>query len=573
MPKLKRKKAYAEETVTNFPGLSDGAAAGHAGAALIRNFCFRPDGALEKRSGFTKLKEFSDPIGDFWESAKGNFAGKFFVAGNAVYFEDATGTQRSFGTIQSSTGPFKFFSYRDFLYLADSTDIYVCNLQRECFLPVCGYAPLFGVDWNPAIGAGSIHEPLNLLYPRIRISYACPAGTTVIRFPFPALSVDGVRSNGQSLSYRFTTGDRSLTLNSSVSDCTVEVAITLNPSYSPLHASIASCNIAYAFQKKDRECLYLAGGYEGCRAFSAANVSDQMLTSCRDFYPDADPLYFKSTGSLLLGDQNHPITAFARHNGRVIAFGTLGAWSLCHADEGDTVESYFLDSCPGCVAREGAISVGEELLVVTPAGLVSLKADSIDKDHFSLTPLCQELPKTLASFDLSRAILFFDAAKGRLLFRDRGDDYEGLVYVYDRAKKTWTVWDGISASSFFGSGGSVLFCRETCLFAFDDSAFLDDGRPYQATYQSGMISFGSPEEYKRALRVFCEVLAPGEELCLEAVTETGGAGDIWECEEDLFPTHRECRVPTARFRNFFYQISFTGSGPAVLCRVGYCCNL
>lgn len=573
MPKLKRKKAYAEATVTSFGGLRDDADSSSLGAVSIRNFCFRSDRTLEKRNGYVKEKEFGAPIRALWQSAKGNFAGRFYLAGSDIFYEDTGGGTYPYGQVQTSTGEANFFVYRGHLYLVDSSCIYCCNHAQNRFLPACGYAPLLGEHWNPATGTGSVHENPNLLSTRIRVSYDCPAGTRQIRLPYPAESIDAVTSNGVALAYSFTTGNRLLTLTNASAECTVEVAMTLGASYAPLRWSLLTCTLPFGFQKIDREYLYLTGGIEGYRVFSAATVSNQMLTLCQRAYPDADPLYFKSTGMLVLGDQDHPLRAFARHNGRVIAFGTSGAWSLTRADEGDTVEAYFLDCCPGCVAREGALSIGEELLVLTPQGLCSLRADSADKDHFSVTPLALELAKTFAGFDATRAILHYDSSKNRVLLRDTGETAEGLVYLYDRTQRLWTAWNHIPAARFFEIEQAIFFCRENKLFRFDDALYLDDGEAFTASYQSGAISFDTPEEYKRSLRFYCEVSADGEQLRLKVKTESSSAEDTRTCQNSDFPEHCECRVPAARFRNFCYRISFLGQGQAILHRVGFCATL
>ena len=575
MPKIKRKKAIESLIVREFDGLRDDAGGRGVGASYIRNVRFTPDGALEKRPGYRLIKEFGQNIRTFWHSTVRSLPGDFVLLGSEIFYCPASGNPISFGNVGNAQGAAKFFFYRDHLYLAASCSLYICDLQGRSFSAVCGYAPIYGEDWNPATGTGEVKEPLNLISERIRVRYLCPMGTTLIRLPFPRASIQSVTANGEALAYS-SGNSLTVTLASATQNLLrVEVAYTMESVWAPLRGSICSCTIPFSFRKGNKETLYLTGGQSGFKAYCSAHVSDESFSECAACFPDSDPLYFKASGVLLLGDQSHPLTAFVRQNNRVIAFGTSGAWSITHGAEGDTVESYPLESCPGCVSREGALSVGDELLVVTASGLCSLKAYSNDKDRFAVELLTGTIRKILGDFKWSSALLLYHSIQNLILLRDTSETGEGLVYLYDRSLKNWTCWNRVKAADILSlPDGTLLFWQEKKVFVFDEALHSDLGRTFDWIYESGAISFDSPEEWKRSLRIFCEVSGDeNEELDLTISSERTTSGGCWYCEESAFPSHFECRLPTGRFRNVSYRLNAIGSGQIKIHRLGCYCKL
>lgn len=575
MPKIKRKKAYESLIVKAFGGLRDDAESAQEGALVIRNFQFSPAKTLEKRPGYRKTRQFTQNIRSFWHSTLAGYPGDFVLLGANIFYCPEIGNPVSFGSVADAQGAAKFFVYRDFLYLATSCSLYVANLERERFSEACGYAPVFGENWNPTTGTGEVKEPLNLFSRRIRVHYLCPTGTVGIRLPFPGESVESVTENGVALPYQFTEGTRTVNVSYTQSPTEIEIAYTMESEWSPLRDAIGSCTIPFSFRKDDREYLYLTGGEAGFRAYSAAKVTGEQLAACKSRFPDSDPLYFKASGVLFLGDTAHPLTAFARQNNRVIAFGTSGAWSIFRGDESDTVEAYPLESCPGCISREGAFSVGDELILLTSSGLCALRANSADKDRFAVELLSGQITNALGNFDWANALILYDPIKNRVLLRDPGENRDGLLYVYDRTLKRWTAWDGIRGSAFLASPeGNIVFWREKCVYAFDDTIHTDLGAAFDCVYESGALSFDSPEERKRSLRAFCEVVPDGgERFGLEIISEHGGLDRTWLCQAEDFPSHFECRLPSGRFRNIRYRLTAYGSGQIKIHRLGCCCNL
>ena len=575
MPKIKRKKAVESLIVREFDGLRDDAGSVGSGASYIRNIRFTPERALEKRPGYRLTKEFGQNIRTFWHSTVRSLPGDFVLLGSEIFYCPEDDDPVSFGSVDNAQGAAKFFFYRDHLYLAATCSLYVCDLEERSFSAVCGYAPIFGEDWDPATGTGEVKEPLNLISERIRVRYLCPMGTTTIRLPIPRARIESVTSNGVALSY-YSSNSLTVTLvNAAPSLTRVEVAYTMESGWTPLYNSVCSCTIPFTFRKDGKETLYLTGGRVGFKAYCSAFVSDESFSECKSVFSDTDPLYFKASGVLLLGDQTHPLTAFARQNNRVIVFGTSGAWSITRGAEGDTVEAYPLESCPGCVSREGALSVGDELLVVTASGLCALKSYSSDKDRFAVEPLTGNIRKILGDFDWSSALLLYHSIQNLVLLRDASETSEGVVYLYDRSLKIWTCWDMIKATGFLSlPDGNLLFWREKKVFVFDETLHSDLGRTFDCIYESGAISFDSPEEWKRSLRIFCEVSGDDdEEVYLEIHSERGISAGSLICEEGPFPLHFECRLPTGRFRNVSYQLSVVGSGQIKIHRLGCYCNL
>ncbi len=547
MSKIKPKRAFAKEVFTRFGGISPG------GADDMRNFRILSDGSLEKRCGWELLHTLPGKVRGMKQCVLDGRNFLFAVCGSGIYSIE-NGACSLLSSLQTSAGRVRFFLYRDHLYLCDGDAMYVYRSSSRSFQVAQGYAPFYGYNWHPTNG-GEVSEPLNLFTNRMRIHYLNSTGTRTFYLPYFASSVERVKVNG-SIDADFSFSGPSDTVTISRDGSSVEIAFTiiLNSDHTRRlrHALLGFCG-----RVEEQERLMLTAPEDGGQyIYCSAGISNAVLNGSRAFYPDSDPLYFKSEGVLTVGDAEHPVTSFFAERDRVLAFWARGASVIHPAPEGDTVECYPLPLEMGCTASDLNLSHNGEPIIINEGGIFRLRQVSGEPDHFIPMLLSEGMEFARSASFQTHAVCTADLSHGELWFRDP-DDTEGLVWVLDLDKSQWYCFDGLFASFFFSSDGRLGFAADNQLCIFDDALTTDGGDPFEAIYQSGFLCFSSPESVKRSLRV--TLCGFGAEAMLELESERKSRRYSILAPDTSYPVCMDHRARFGRFRHLRFCLRDSGT--------------
>ncbi len=557
MSKIKPKRAFAKEVFTSFDGIRAG------GADDMRNFRILADGSIEKRCGWETLHTLPDTVRGVWQGSLNGRSRCFAVCGSSIYSLDGA-LPTKLNSIATDEGRVRFLLYREHLYLLDGNRLYLYRNDSIGFAVAEGYVPLFGYNWEPS-GKGDVHEPLNLLSNRLRMHYFNSSGSSTIRLPFYAESIESLRVDGvEDTAYRFTALGDSVTLSRIGSD--IDIAFTVYGS-SDHWEKLHNAAIGFCGRTETEEYMLLASD---SHIYSSTPVSTAMLNGSLSRYSTTDPLYFKLTDVHPVGDNEHPVTAFHPERDRVLAFTTNGAASVCLSLDGGVSDCYTLPLSMGCTAPDASLSIDGDPVIINECGIFRLHAASDDPDRFYPTPLCEPMDFWKKQSFLSGAVCKNDRTNGELWFRDPSDE-NGLVWVYHILQKQWYCFDGISASSFFILDGKQGFASANRVCCFDESLTADDGNAIEAVYKSGFLGFSSPESVKRSLRV--TLCGFGAEATLELESERRAQSYLLLTSPDTVPVCLDKRARFGRFRHLRFCLRDRGKERSRWSRLSLYSNL
>lgn len=559
MSKIKPARAFAKEIFSSFDGLSA------SGASEMRNFRILPDGSLEKRCGWETLYALPDRVRGVWQGTLGGDLLTCAVCGQRVCSIASDGSLADLGRLSTSAGRVYFLLYRNRLYLADGTHIYVLSGTGSMVSVAEGYAPQFGINWHPT-GLGDVYEPLNLFSNRLRIHYLNTNQANVITLPFFPRSVDRVRVDGVT-DTAFTVSGDCVTLSKIGKD--VEIAMTIELE-SDHQSRLQEAIRVYADRLEGREFMMLSSKRDPQYLYCSANVDDVMLNGSKAFYPNSDPLYFKSDQILIVGSGDTPISRFCIDRDRVLAFYGTGAVSISLSQESDAVESYPLLRGVGAVSLENDLYLNGDPVVANESGVFRLESTASEPDRFRAVALGEKMPFCRDTHFLSNMICCEDLTHGELWFRDATDIY-GTVWVYNTALSQWYCYSGVFADFFLHVNGKLGFVLDDRICVFGEELSTDDGAVFEAVYTSGYICFSSPESVKRSIRV--SLCGWGCEATLDLQSEKQTQRFVLAAEKSDAPLVLDKRTRFGRFKHIRFCLRDTGEHRSRWSRLALYSNL
>ena len=570
MSKIKLEKAYAKHRVSSFGGIREGISKNKVGASDIRNLRIGSNGSLEKRNGWKLQKQLSSPIRGFWEGTLNGESYTFVVCANRVYRLKSTEITALNGTLGSSSGNVKFQRYRDRLYLLDKTVLRCFSPTNQSFLPARGYVPLYGHNWHPT-QMGDVNEPLNLLNQNLRIHYLNTTGTKTFSLPFFASTVDSVRVNNKvTTAYTFSEGSDTLTLSSASAGDVVEIAMTISGS-GTLIQQLHGATEAYLFRDGTQEQLFLYGSPQGYRVFGTSEVADLSLTYCSLSYADCDPLYFKQSKMLLIGDADHKVTAITANFDRLLAFTTTETHSI--TVDGDKLYSYPVLLDLGCSIRGAAVQIGNDSIVFNTRGLCRLHSTASDPDNLSVKNLSEDLGASWGKEFPTAVLLLWDNNRQELWVRNPAEASEGIVWIWNAEYDLWYRFDNVYATMLFLREGNPAFVVRNLLCKIDDTVYTDGEESFDAYYQSNYTSQDSAHAVKRALCATVCANTGGATLTLDVETEHRSHSVTFQGKNTSAPEVFTLRLAPGRFRFLRYRITCTGENASKIHEANFFTNL
>lgn len=569
MSKIKPERAYAAEHFEAFRGLGEDHLRSKRYASSISNFRITPNGTLKKRGGYVKQESFPEPIRAYWKGYLGTKIYQFAACESKVFsIDEDTGDPIPMGNLPYPDSKVDFFELDGELFLLDGKELRIFSIATQSFESIEPYVPLYGKNWDPAIG-GMAYEQFNLLTNRIRVQYENASNATTFKLPFSARRVDSVRVNGAAVQgYTWQTHSNLLTLPASSTGYYVEVA--MEAVMTDLGADIRTAKSAEILPNQSHSTLLFYNTQNSTRIYPSAPVSTHNLYSCRVFYPNAKPIYFTEDDQINVGNPEHPLMELCRFRDRLLAYSELGTWMLTPNEDGRITSEPLLFNL-ACTAPKAAIVVGETPLLINKNGIFLLSFSD-----FSSPPETEKISDAISELIgphfWKNACAWNNRYFEEIWFRDTSD-YSSPLLVYNYRQKEWYRFENIFATDFLDTVEGSLFLVANTVYRIDDTLPTDNEDEIIAYYQSGYFSFGHPEARKRSLRMVVSAALAGDDNYIILETENGQQTFQLTGSSSTVPDCFDLRVLLGRFRFLRFRLLMGGEETGKLHSLSFYANL
>lgn len=505
------------ESFDGFGGLDTTSPIGNGRLAVLKNFRILSDGSAMKRGGFRHVCTLEDELRG--ETAYSDGGEEIILAAlgeNLARISVFDGSVTTSKVFSSGEGAVKFFDFCGELYMLDGDALYryLGGCDAERCLP---YIPLYGKRWSVGDTAGMINQPLNMLTPKIKISYyAENLYISLASVGKKIKTIDAVWRDGELISPNeyeiYSSGDK-IVFDSLYLDGELEVYLTLdgeeyrNPDFE-------SCDRLSVFDAFDASRVFAYGGEDGGRVYISLPVDRQELDKAKAIYGGVAPLYFPNTQpSRFCGTER--ISDIRRIYDRVLVFSEHRAWMTdsLRSDEGRVEMSPTFEvasETAGC-SSEGASEIinGDNPITVSHGGIIKWSIDGEFREEMRLTSISKKADAIFDSDFMKNAAVCYNRGEDELWFGHIGSE-NGLVVVYNCSNGAWYTFEGIPAERFLKIGEKIAFKYENGFYIFDGEEGYDcfeyGERAIEAVIESAGFDFSSPAEKKhigRAL-VLCD---------------------------------------------------------------------
>lgn len=495
----------------------------------IRNLRLLSDGTLESREGYEPLTVLGSIPRALWAGNVDGEAKMFALVGSALLSVDPDlGTTAQLGTVGTSAGEAEIFWHGGTLFLLDGEKLY--SLRGQTLSSVCGYAPLLGDGWDPAL-RGPVCEPVNFLSDRVRVRFLLSAGTNRFALGFRAASLDAAALNGSfadaaALTPALGTTSDFITCSPAAEDGEITFWLTLATTELPDSGPL-SCTHAVSFGDASDCRLCCWGGTDTSEIFISRIISPGQNELCTAVWSGTEPLYLPVTSRIRVGEGRYPVTALCRHFDRMMLFTSGDAWSLDwdgrEADPAVPLPRILpLSSSVGCTDGGAAALCGNDPVTVFEGSVYRWHSPTGVRNECSAAALSEPLCDLFrhAAEDCTAA---FAVPERNEIWFSAPLNNTGRVFIYHYGLDAWYTYDGIYADRFFKLGGEIGFVRREGIYMFrrDLSTDTEEDQELEIPIfvSSPYLDFGDPTARKRG--VFAEVCAsPGAVLTL-ALEEDG----------------------------------------------------
>ncbi len=540
---------------------ADGRRAGKLFSA--ENLDVRPDGSLVSRRGYRQIRELD---GEF----RGHFTrgdNLYAVIGNRFEVTDtASGEISTLGTLTTEHGNAEIFCFGGEMYVHDGKTLH--RHDGKELSAVEGYAPYYGMNWNPAYG-GAVNEHINYLSDRIMISYTVNQATNSFYLGIEAASIDRVEVGIEVQdSDKFTLTHNSdgvaiIRSSETIDQGEVFFWLTLVPEASEKH-QLSKPLRAFVFGNNggERLCFYAPG--ESCSLYCSKPVQFYMRVYSSRTDENELPLYFAKTTEICVGSGASPISGMAEHYGRALLFTESNAW--CVDFEGEEKNSeylrpkiFMLNSAIGSEILSGAAYCENDPLTYSSGALWRWNSRSGVLDECSATLVSDRVADLLPNDSENLALLSIPGRQS--IYIADTDDGEGRMLVYNTRLKDWTLYRGIFAEKLLSYGGSPAFVCGNALCVFSDGLEKDsefDGDfTVKTEFATHFLDFGTPERIKRSvdLILYCKLGKKGAEVKLE-----NERGEVRAIHLDGMDSCITEKIPLPRFKKL--RVKLEADAPA-----------
>jgi hypothetical protein len=366
------------------------------------------------------------------------------------------------------------------------------------------------VKWDPDYG-GEIHEPINYLSDRIRVSYSVNQITNTFYLGIEAASVDRAQFGLEvedPENFTITHDDNGASIiksGSYIGSGEVYFWLTLSPEASKKH-TLARPLRSFVFGNNggERLCFYSPG--ESGVLYCSKPVQPDMQEYSSKTAASELPLYFAKTTEVCVGSGAYPITGMAEHYGRALLFTESNAW--CVDFEGEEKSSdylkpkiFMLNSAIGSEILSGAAYCENDPITYSSGALWRWHSRSGVLDECSATLVSDTVADLLSAEAESLSMISIPGRQSIYIAdTEQGD---GKMLVYNTRLKSWTAYKGIFAEKLLCYGNRPAFISGNALCVFTDGfGFDEEGDEIFAiktAFTTHFLDFGTPERNKRSV--------------------------------------------------------------------------
>lgn len=530
----------------------------------IVNFTVSSDGTLKKRPCFSFKATFaSQPRAIYPLDGQG----ALMLAGNNFGILDTESFSFSIKRFIQSSDDASFFCYDGEIYLLSGNGIYV--YRGGTMEPVNGYAPLYGMEWDP-VNCGEIYEDQNLLSDRIRISYRITSGSPTRFFSkLPIKSVDAVYVNNKPIATsRFVIADGALSIENGITlDEGDEITFYLTTENTPTGKSaLTSCV---------RAAIYGSNGDRGATASSVAfyrgdsegsiictrRISRDSYDSSSKAYPNAPALYVTFDDILTVGNGGAMVTATCRRDNRLLVFTDHSAFALTESESSSYL--FLLSDSNGCTSVDCALAMMDTPVTVSSDGILLWSPSAYDSVCYSAKCISDPIIGLPSKEFFRNSIAFPHSKKSELWFSDP-NSVEKRVFIYNTKLKCWYSYSGINADKFFDLKGVLGFFSGYDIFLFGSEKTYDEYSDATilttASFSLDSVNFGEISKKKRLCRLKMQTVSGG--TVSARITDASGNAtslylvDTGEESVGLIDTRTS---PVARSRYYSVKVSCYGN--------------
>ncbi len=459
-------------------------------AARLDNFRTDAGGSLIKRCGSTLMARLDTPIRGAKAVPSDGGDLLYLVAGDRLYQTCIGGDVTELGVLEGAVfadddEPCELFLFGGELYILAGGEYFV--LRDGVLGPVEGYAPCIIRNATPTLSSYTLFEPRNLLSDRVRIRCCPNSSTRTFKLWGKVKSIEKVifPPKGEvTFTPTITDGEGSITLGfvpAALPDDGLEIHYTL--AASDTRKRVTSNRHAAVYGGDTDSRVFLYGGSEKAAIFPSEPAGgDTMPSISAEYFPEGTPI--------TVSDGNCSVTGAVRQFDRLAIFTESEAF-YTYPRERDTETGLLnftfpilpLNSDVGATLSGGARLVENEPFALNDSGLYRFKSTSVRDERLAVRVEAPDFVGLTSDF-IAGCRLYSDKRQGELwCYRP---DRDGIV-IYDGRAERWYRFTGLSPSLVFAWDGIPAYTVGSSLYRFDAGRQDDDGKAYEAIWESGPL--------------------------------------------------------------------------------------
>ena len=466
-------------------------------AARLRNWQVTPQYHLKVRPGYETVQTFQGKVQGLWTGYVAGRRCALCAADGGIWLLDTP--MRRIGDIADA--PTTMFGFGGKVYFLNGQEYLVWD--GEGFVDtVEGYVPLVVTAMTPA-GDGVTVENVNRLTGRRRCRFSADGAATVYHLPEQnLLAVERVMLHAAEVggwTADPTAGTVTFETAPEAGNCNVEVFYT---AANTLRPQVEAMRFSEQFNGAADTRVFLYG--DGSAKAIYCGVTEDGTASA-EYFPD---LY-----EVLVGSINTPLTGMIKYYDRLISYKADGGafstrYELTTLADGTAVPGFLTVS----INREvGNDAMGQVRLVQNVPRTLSggnlydwVMASYATRDERNAKCISDRVQVSLRQADPEQVFCFDDDQKGEYyLFLA---DAEGTALVHNYRIDVWYRYTGLPVCCAGRMGSCLYFgMADGRVVRFDPELPNDDGRPIDAEFVSGNLSFDREDRRKYSSEIWVSV--------------------------------------------------------------------
>ena len=437
--------------------------------------------------------------------------------GSFYVFHSQTG---ALGLTAAENAYVKIFPFGSRVYIMSAGN--TVFFENGTFQKAEAYIPLVIAGADPATGAGTTIENINLLSGYRRMDFSADGTAKEYLLPAEAISVsrvviDNVEQVVADIG-SFDSAGHKFTFNTAPVKGVGNVEITYGTDAAAAEKSrmaIVKMQLVEAYNGSTDTRIFVAGDGTNICYYSGVTQDGQ-----------ASPLYFPAMNEIAVDMTSAAVTGLMRHYSKLMVFTRGGgAYTISYEpvtnEDGSTVAGFYLRAANrefGNDVMGQVATVNNFARTITKDGIYSWNITaSYYQDERYAKRVSDKVEKSLAAADISKVVVCDDNfSHTYYVFLN---DAEGTVLVnrYNLSKEgVWCIYKGElfrGVRKAMVSHGVMVFNNDTEVFRLDSGLAYDvpgelggQATPIKARWESGYMDFGADFQRKYSSEIYVSML-------------------------------------------------------------------